>query len=300
MKTKHVFWGFFLVTIGFLFLAQNVFSFSLAVNNLHNYWPLVLVLIGLNVMLKDQKAKLILSAVSAVTLGFILFSLVNNGLCGIKRKFERKHFEVQNYSAPFDKKIKSVELKFEGGAVDLKLNSNTNDLIFVDGSKLNDRFYIDNSIDDSIAEINVKMNDMNINFSDSSFISDLNISLNKKPEYEMRFEFGAASINLNMEELKVNKLSMEMGAASLYIKLGEPKEDECELNIESGASSIKIDIPKSVGSKIYTDSPLSPTHFSGFKEIQDDEYITENFEQSTKKIRINFKGGVSSITVNRY
>ncbi|MGB2869875.1 MAG: DUF5668 domain-containing protein [Bacteroidota bacterium] len=55
MNRKHfddIFWGAILIVIGGLFLARNLgyidFSFSL-----HRYWPVLLIVIGISIVLKS-------------------------------------------------------------------------------------------------------------------------------------------------------------------------------------------------------------------------------------------------------
>ena len=124
------------------------------------------------------------------------------------------------------------------------------------------------------------------------------MSLNPDALWDLNIDIGAASADLDLSKYKISKVDIEMGAASLKLKLGE-NVDESRVKISGGASSLHIIIPQNAGCEIETDVALSSKHFRGFNRLSGDHYITDNFSNASKKIYLDIKTGVSSITIDR-
>ncbi len=123
--------------------------------------------------------------------------------------------------------------------------------------------------------------------------------LNNNPEWELNFDVGAASVDLDLTQYKVSTLNVGMGAAAFNVKLGN-LVDVARIKIDAGASDIDILIPDSVGCEINSDAALSSRNYEGFTKINNDIYRSEDFDKFSKKIYIDIDCGVSSIDVKRY
>ncbi|OGV18325.1 MAG: hypothetical protein A3J84_09905 [Ignavibacteria bacterium RIFOXYA2_FULL_37_17] len=111
--------------------------------------------------------------------------------------------------------------------------------------------------------------------------------------------YGASKANLDLTKFKIRNLELHSGATSTYVKLSD-KAEITNVNVEMGAANITIDVPANVGCEIQTDMALSSKNIHGFNSRGKGHYITENFSESGKRIIIDVKAGVSSLTVNRY
>lgn len=125
------------------------------------------------------------------------------------------------------------------------------------------------------------------------------LSLNPNPEWDLNFNVGAASLDLDLTPYKVSKVDIGMGAAALNIKFGN-LADITRFKLNAGASDIDILIPDSVGCEINSDAALSSKNYEGFKKVDNNLYRSEDFEKYPKKIFIEIDCGVSSIDVKKY
>jgi hypothetical protein len=94
-------------------------------------------------------------------------------------------------------------------------------------------------------------------------------------------------------------VEIESGAASIRLRLGD-RAEQCDVSINSGASSIRVEIPESVGCRVEVRAPLSSKKFHGFQKYSRNEYRTEGYETSERKVFISFDVGVSALTIQRY
>ena len=122
------------------------------------------------------------------------------------------------------------------------------------------------------------------------------IRLNPLPVWDMRFEVGASSMDVDLSRYAVERLVVSAGAASINLTLGD-KVKEARVSLKSGVSSLRLHIPDSVGCEIRAETPLSSKDFRGFTKVHSGVYQTDNFERSAKKIYIDMHAGVSSLSV---
>jgi hypothetical protein len=300
MKTKHLFWGMFLISIGFLILLRNYFNFDFQWGDIWKLWPLVLVLFGVYLMISNQVIKNILSVVTAFLLAFTLyasfstmFGLIRNDL---EFDFDDDDYDVSTYSSEFSNNIKTATLDVKAGAGSFLL-SDTTDLLFsaiVEGRKSN--YSLTSHTDSEEADLLFEMESKKFLLGKNKNRVDLR--LNSNPLWDLSFDIGAAAVDFDLTPYNIEKLDIQMGAASLKLKLGSINQ-ESRVYIDAGASSIEIDIPEEVGCEIRAEVSLSSKNFTGFIKESEKVYRTENFSDAPKKILIDLQSGISSIKVNR-
>jgi hypothetical protein len=302
MKTKQLFWGLLFLSLGVLFLVNNLIGISIDLGSLYKFWPLILVLIGISVIIKNEISKMIVIGVTSIFLALVIFSFINKDWCWFKNH-QRTDYKItlaDTISEPWDEKIKQINLKFDGGAASFLIDANTNEMFMAASNKLTsyDNFVLKK--DGETANLNIRMKDVPFDFDDEFKGNRLHLSLNTNPSYNLNFDVGAASADFDLSKLKIENIDIEIGAASMDMKISELFSDTLYVDVKAGASSINIQIPEGVGSEIYSDLALSSKHLKDFKEVRDDRYQTNDFETAKKKIIFRISGGVSSFKIERY
>jgi len=305
MKTSHIFWGVFFVSIGGLLLLGNYTDLDFSWNSAWKFWPMVLVLIGISILVKNQIGKNIVGGLAGIILALTLYASVSATTNLITHDFvfdfddEDAVYDTTFYSEDYSDSIKTASLVFDAGAGTFKLLAPSEKLVDfrVEGNKTNYRLNRNDS--GSHSDITFNMKNTKVRFGKNNFKNSVEMSLNSKPEWELNFDVGAASVDLDLTQYKINKLDIDMGAAAMNIKFGDLAE-VTRFKLDAGASDIDILIPDNVGCEIKSDAALSSKNYEDFKRITKDLYRTENFENSTKKIFIDIDCGVSSIDVKKY
>ena len=142
---------------------------------------------------------------------------------------------------------------------------------------------------------------------------DWRVSLSSVPEVAMDLDAGAASIDLDLTNLRVTRLYVAAGAADLDIMMPE-RAGKVEVVIASGAADIDVWIPDGVEAYIVNDSGLSSFSISrrfpslksaGWNEEYGtigghgpgDIYSSRGYRDAENRVRVEIKGGASSISV---
>jgi hypothetical protein len=308
MKSKHFFWGALFITLGVLTLLNNFYYLNFSWDDLWKFWPVVLVLWGLAIVVKNVYFKGLLAGASGLLLAFVIFATFKAGTDIFADNFnwDSKDFNIsidnsnnyKSYSEAYDPSIKEAKFHFESGAGSFVIRDTTSDLIAAKTNGIDYDFIVRKNIDEHNVNILLTGQEHHFRFRHGKLRNKAEISLNTSPIWNLDLEIGAASADFDLHQYKTQRIDVSMGAASLKLKLGD-NVDESRVNIEGGASSIEVYVPENAGCDIRTDIALSSKSFSEFNRLSDDHYQTSNFDNAKNKIYLNIQTGVSSVKVVR-
>ncbi|MGQ9798834.1 MAG: LiaF transmembrane domain-containing protein [Ignavibacterium sp.] len=306
MKTSHYFWGMFFISLGGLVLIGNLTDISFQWSTAWKFWPSVLILIGLSIMIKNQIGKNFIAALAGIILALSIYSSVSATTNLITDSFEididddaSVSYDTTKFSQDYNDSIKIAALHFNGGAGSFKLFSATDKLVDFQAEGLSDMYSLRRNDSGTYSEIFFDMKKKSIKIGKQNYKNSVEISLNPNPEWDLNFDVGASSLDLDLTQFKVRNTEINMGAAALRIKYGNLVTTS-DLKISAGASDIDILVPKEIGCEIKTDAALSSKNFKGFDKIKSDLYRTKNFNTAEKKLYIKIDCGISSIDVDTY
>lgn len=147
--------------------------------------------------------------------------------------------------------------------------------------------------------IDLKPTEGNIKLRDGNLDNRVDVRLNEKPVWTINVGMGAGQGDIDLSKLDVQKLEVKVGAADLDLKLGN-RASQSAVNISSGVASITVRIPNEVGCRISKEGALNLSQIDGFTKINEDLYESPNYATATKKITLNYEGGMSKFKVVRY
>jgi hypothetical protein len=306
MKTSQIFWGSLFIVLGLLVLLNNFSAINLHWGNLWQFWPILLVLIGISMLVKNKFGKSALAGAAAILLALLLFTSVKLSTDFIKGDFELAlngdedyNFTTTEYQESFDTSIAKAKLYLEAGLGSFNIGDTTSELIFVKTEGIEKNYKLTKSDYDNVTKLKLKMHKTTFHLGKNKFRNRVEIALNENPTWDINIDGGASAMNLDLTKFKIENINVGMGAASLDVKLGT-LSDKIRLDIEAGASNIDILVPEEVGCQVRTDDVLSSKNIYEFIKIKSGLYRTEGFNDAEKKIFIKIDCGVSSINIRRY
>jgi len=302
LKNGQLFWGFFFFTIGILFLLEKKEFIILDLEGIWSYWPILLILGGLSIMLKGTFVKPIVATVSGVFLGLFIFSsftFLYNSVEFSEDEFGDSQYKYSTFSEEYTDSNGNATLKINAGAGKINFNGTTEKLFEGYSSGFFNAYDVNTTRKFGRTIVKLNYEPQNFKFLKKGNKNILSVSLNKNPLWDLKLELGAAKANLDFSEYKIKNFSFHTGASATKLKFGDNTEI-IKAHIEMGAASLKIYIPFNSGCRIESDMILISKDFEGFSKIGDGQYISDNFDTSDNKIYINFDGGVSSLKILRY
>lgn len=313
MKTDKIFWGIILVYVGTIFLLENFDIIDFSWRYVWKFWPFLLIIAGVNILVSRRNSKAGLIIVSVITLlGLSLITYKGfqpnneNDTWHWSYKDDEEEWkdstetsELTTYTENYEASFKIAKLQINVGASDLIINTTTDKLFEANIRNSSVPYILKKTGSDSTVNLEFETrNKKKFNFKNNEF-GKVNISMNAQPIWDLDLNMGAGKADFNLQDIKVRNLNLKGGAAKFDIKLGS-LVDQVSLNAETGVASVDIQIPKNVGCQIINSSGLSAKNFEGFNETSEGNYETPDFKNATSKINIVLKGGLSDFKVHRY
>lgn len=304
MKSGRVFWGTLLLIVGVLGLLQNIFGLDIAWNGLWRFWPLILILLGVSVFLRDAKYRWIVIAAVAMITGVVVFASVQHG-CSEMHGFLSEDEEggrprrtvTQAITEDFVPGTTRARLSFEAGAGDFRIGDSTAHFLSADIRTNAGSYELTRENEEGVEHLRLAPRNGQIHFR-GSMKNTVALRLNPAPEWDMDFEVGAAAVHFDLTPYRVRRVSIDAGASSVSMRLGD-RADTTSVSINTGAASVHLRVPKAASCEIHSDgSALSSHHFSGFSKVSDGVWRAGD-PKARQHITIDIDCGLSSITVER-
>lgn len=306
MKTSKIFWGTLFIVLGLLALLNNFSPVTLFWGDIWQYWPVVLVLLGISMLVKHNAGKAMLAGAAAIVLAVTIFSFVKFGTNFIDNDFEivfdenkDYNYSITQYDEEFDSSLTKAMLYVNGGIGSFKIDSTSDKLLYIKTVGIENNFNLSRDDVEGISTLELSMKKSKFHIGKNKYKNKVNIALNNNLMWDLDFDVGAASMKLDLTKFNINNFNVDMGAASLDVKLGSIAE-KTNVVVNAGASKIDISVPEEVGCQLKMDDVLSAHDINGFKRVNSGFYRTKGFYESEKKIFISIDCGVSSINIDRY
>lgn len=254
------FWALLLLSLGIIFLGAEFgyWGYDQA-SQIWQFWPLVLVFAGLDLLTKRSRFGGVLIFLTFFLSAGLIYTTIftNYDLLGIHDSGKE---DVATSQIKVDLKggISEQELLISTGALNLNISGETDYLI--KGELKSDilKPNVKTSYQDNVAKTEIKTDGTDkIWFGVFGFKNELNLGLNQDIPLDLALKMGAASMSLDLSSHKLRSLSIEAGASSIDIRLGEIIGTDFVIDTKTGASSIKISIPQNYNVRVESESALS-------------------------------------------
>lgn len=298
-KTGQLFWGFFLVTMGVLFLVVKYDIVNTSFSYVWDLWPVVLVFWGVFVLTKNSEFKPIIAILFGIFMGLMVYGTAFHVVEDEFNYDSDYDYRVNNYQADYDSTVKYAQLDVNTGGGKFGLSRVTNNLVKATAKGEHADYDFFTSEFDSSATITINYQKDSFNILDGNIRNNLDIKLNPEPIWDLNFKLGASKSRFDISDFKVRSIDLKTGASDTRFKVGDlyPKT---YIKVEMGAAAVKFLIPKDSGCRLRGDMVLFAKNLEGFTKYGDSQYRTENYEDATNIIELDIDGGMGSLTIVRY
>ena len=332
MNSKNLIPGGILVTLGLLFLADNFDIFEVSWHAIFRLWPLLLILMGINMLIGKRNPVSTGLTIVVLCIAIPIAVVSNWSERWSERHHDGKHWRWdwdddsdnrrdrnneedyneddsnndggdvhQSFTEPMEGGIKTGSFYLGGGAAKFKIEGTSDQLAEVKSDLTFGKGYdLTKVINSGNADIKLKAKDgdnhVELNNNDSG--NKVNIKLNTEVEWNLDLEIGVGATEIDLSKNNVRNLKLKTGVSDTEIRLGD-KSAETTVKVEAGVAQVELQVPNSVGCRIKIDGALNGKDFDGFTK-NGDSYESPDYAKATKKINIEFDGGLSNLKVKRY
>ena len=313
MKYKHLFWGIILIATGMLFILNNLGIIHFSWFSFWRLWPVILLFWGITILPVKDLVKYILLGIVLISM-FLVINRLPEGRPWYWHFHHPDHsfrwewdddedngttktYSDQNLSVPFDSIAKKGILTLDAAAGNFKMKGTTQEFLSFDKTGDIGNYELTTNDIHGTKKINLQMKEGTSRHDIRK--NEVTIKLNSKPSWNLEMNIGAASVDFDLSDYKIDTADFEAGASSMEVRLGD-KNPKTVLVFNAGASSIHVDVPKTAGCQVTSESFLVSKTLEGFENKGNHIYQTPNFGSSKTKIYLTIKTAVSSIDVVRY
>lgn len=299
-KSGQLFWGFLFLTIGVLFLLDKNEYYLFIPNDIISYWPLLIILWGVAIIVKGTIFKPIISVASGIFVGLFLYGSIFgfNYVTHDRDEMERE-ISTSTFYEDYRDSTEFATLSLRTGIGKIIIDGNTDKLVSGSSSGVYNAFNFKTRYRNNTARVVLRHSKDEIELFGDNNYRNLELSLNQNPIWNIDIKVGAAKVLMDLSEYKIEEFNLETGATTTDLRFGN-KHKNIKVNVEMGAATLKVKIPKESGCQIKGDMVLVVKDLEGFNDIGKKRFQTSNYESAKNKININFDGGVSTLKIERY
>ena len=295
-RYPSVVWPVILITAGVLFLLSNFGYLDLNFSELWRLWPLLLILIGLDIILGRRSVIgniIVLLITIAVVVGVVLFLIASPGLLGLSPASAVDHFaEPLAGLAHAD-----LEVKFAAGQFNITRLTDSPSLIEADLEMSTSRkpaWTIDRRDDRA---------DMLLKYVRGDWIENWNwrggdrwnLRLSPEVALSLDVDVGAGDATISLIGLNVQDLKVESGAGQTKIIF--PQEGDFSGQISGGVGAVVLEIPVEMAARLRIDRGLSALDISSRFTKENDVYRTDDWETNPNRVDLDVDVGVGLLTI---
>lgn len=295
-----------LITIGVLFLIRNWHPAFEPWGILLDYWPLILVFVGLGMVYDNFQRSRNPNARPGVsvgtTVGILAFVAVLAMLLWHGRGYARRHgfsSDVSHTSQTVDLQgAKSARAKLEMSAGELAISSDTAHALDAD-FRFSGNFEeprVDYHVTDGVGQITISQDSHTVHFGNSR--NDWSLRFSKALPLELRVEMGAGQGNLDFRDIPLTRLELHVGAGQVDVDVTGDRKADLTADIEGGVGQANIRLPKKIGVIAQASGGIGSIRTYGLKE-DNGSYTNEAYGKSPVTIHLKVTGGIGEIVLNQ-
>jgi len=289
----RLFFGLIIILFGLQLLA-NQFGWAWAANfNVWDFWPVLIILIGLSLLTRGHAISTTIGVVLAITLVAVVAVMGVNGNLNTNR-----NETTTDFTMPLETNAKSVNLTVDLGAAKIDIRSGSSDAV---NGIFRSNFAVLNktstlSGDRQIVDINSTNRESWMFW--GIHRNQLDLQLAETLPYELNMKSGAADLNLDLTKVRANQINIDAGASTIDLTLGE-LVSTTTVDVDAGASTITVNLPRAIsGIRFNFDGGASTKHLpTELKEVNKSLYETSDYITATKKLNLSINAGASTINI---
>lgn len=300
MKSGKLFWGFFLLALGTLFLFDKYSVINTNFDFIWDIWPLIFVFWGALVILKENAAKPVASALFGVFIALLFYGFIYNTFWSFDYDYDSAELNFnESYFEDYNPEVKYANLTISSGVSYITIKDLSDKLVEGKTAGFFGEYDFDTQVEDSVAYIDFNLHKKRFNFFKDRIKNRLDVSLNQSPVWDFDLNLGASKSKFDLKNFRVRNFDLETGATSTTIIFGD-KFDSTNVDVQMGAASLTIEIPRGSGCELRGEMTMIAKNLDDFTKQGDAYYVTENFDKAKKKLFIKIDGGVASLDIKRY
>ena len=296
-----------LIIIGGLFLVRNWRPGFDPWNLIWDYWPLILIFIGLGKIWDNTQRRKnpntppgisIGSTIAILAVVLVIVAFVAHG-----RNYTRRYGSFRARTNHTSQTVnlqgaKTASAKIDMGAGQLTIHGGSKEMLEADFSfsETFDAPKVDYGVNSGAAQLSISQDSHGPNFGRSE--NEWNLHFNKDVPLDLTINMGAGQGNLYFRDVPLRRLDFQVGAGQADVDLTGDRTSDVTVDIQGGVGQANIRLPKNVGVIARASGGIGSIETHGLKK-DGDEYVNDAYRKSPVTIHLTVEGGIGEIRLSQ-
>lgn len=295
-----------LITVGILFLVHNWRPGFEPWAVLMDYWPLILIFVGLGKIYDNFQRSRNPNAAPGIsigsTIGILAFVVVLVLLLWHGRGYASRHgfhTDAKHTSQTVDLQgAKSAHAKLEMSAGELTVSADSAHALDADFrfTESYDEPRVDYHVSDGVGQIGISQDSHTVHFGNTR--NEWSLRFSKDLPLELRVDMGAGQGNLDFRDIPLTRLDLHLGAGEVNVDLTGDRKADLTADIEGGVGQANIRLPKKIGVIAEASGGIGSIRTYGLKQ-EGGSYTNESYGRSPATIHLKVTGGIGEIVLKQ-
>ncbi len=293
-----------LIGLGIIFLLNSLDIVPWTVwGTLWRFWPVILILVGIQIILGRTGVGWGISMVVTVLLVVVL---VGAALAAAQAGWGvpiEMDTAGQGQNVSVDKDLSSfqearVTIEFGAGRLSLdSLPAASDRLVVVDykSGTLGRSPRLRLQEQGRVGVLQITGGD-GFRFGRTAQADEWNVHLSRSIPLDLTVRMGAADGSLDLTDLRARTLNLDIGASSTVVRF-PAGAGATRAFVNAGAASLTLEFPPGVGARIVADSGLASIDAAPRFSRSGGVYTSEDYQTATNRLDVELKAGVSSLKI---
>jgi len=298
MTPSRLGWGLLLITAGVMLLLNQSghldWDYWL---DLLEWWPLILIAIGLEKIFSKTKLKFISYLAPLTLVAAMVWVAVDVG----PDRWSRSFTERYNWKTELDKSVEKIDAVIDHGRRDLTVSRSGINLASVKFDRATRKPDIDFKKSDGIAELKISSTGERrspIIISGRGYYRDWRASFTDEVPLQLKCTGYESDVDLNLEMIPVEMLTVDNDDGNIYMKIGS-RTALVKVHAGGDNADVRIRLPEGCGVKI--EGSEYESYLKALELVESEGgFVSEGFGEADTKVSFYFEKGLQHLSITYY
>ncbi len=284
-----------LIALGVALLLDNLGVISVDWLGLLRFWPVILVLIGLDLLLGRSVLGSLLAALVGLTLviGLIVLASEDNRVHPTGRTITRQIARELG-------EARDLQVTLNLGASQTRVGPLSGSDYAIQGDYTTDEILTitaDYRLRGDTGVLILSQESPGRGAENIPIVGELNLGLTTAVPIALSVDTGFGDVTLDLSGMKIRSLDVTAGVGNMVIIL--PEAGDFDATVEAGVGNIEIHVPPSLAAAVDVEGGLSNIDMDSmrFRSTGEDHWETPGFDSASDQVEIAVEAGIGNISI---
>lgn len=293
---RGVSWAIILIGFGVAFLLQNLGVMSFNWLTLVRYWPVLLILGGIDLLLgRTWIGSAIAALLGLVIVGGLLYMASSAG-GAVSLTGPAVTQDIPEYA--LDDSVEELTVNLSVGAASVILDGNAARGQVVQGTYRADEnipLETEYSSSGDTGVLTLKQETEGAEWVTVNVENEINVSLAGDVPLVLNADSGASNLEFDLSDVQLRVLNVNGGVGNLEVQL--PAQGDMDVNVNGGIGAVSISVPNGLEAEVRIDGLTSMDVPARFDKISDGLWRTSGYEDAENRARITISTGIGRVEI---